>query len=106
LSSPYLTTTDMADRPPLPLHPFTSRSPSPASTCHLCLTSPNLLPMMARRSSHPSHHPVISHFDYLPTADGLSPASASSSYNTRFEQNLMSSIFPVCIYSSNNVLAV
>ena len=47
-----------------------------------CPTSPNLLPMIARRASHPGHHPVVSHFDFLPTGDNLAPPS---SYATQLE---------------------
>jgi hypothetical protein len=32
-----------------------------------CPTSPSLLPMISRRSAHPSHEEVVSDFDYMPT---------------------------------------
>jgi hypothetical protein len=75
---------------PFPTSPFTRRHgrsasaptpPLPYQSIQLpnvympsCPTSPSLLPMIRRRSSHPNHpHSSIAHFDYLP--NNLMPPS-------------------------------
>jgi hypothetical protein len=50
-----------------------------------CPTSPSLLPMIARRASHPGHQPVVSHFDYLPITDTV----ISSAYPAQFDSSLL-----------------
>jgi hypothetical protein len=54
-----------------------------------CPTSPNLLPMISRRASHPDHN-ARAHFDYLPNS-GLMPPSFGQA--GQFESNLQSNEF-------------
>lgn len=54
-----------------------------------CPTSPSLLPMISRRSSHPGHEDAMSNFDYLPS-DNLMPPSFGQA--GQFEASLQVSL--------------
>jgi hypothetical protein len=100
---------------PFPASPFTRRHgrsasaptpPLPYQSIQLpnvympsCPTSPSLLPMIRRRSSHPNHpHASMAHFDYLPNK--LMPTSFGQA--GEFEASLQSTEFFPDMFTINN----
>jgi hypothetical protein len=78
-----------APTPPLPYQSI--QIPNVYQMTPSCPTSPSLLPMISRRSTHPGHaDDALSNFDYLPS-DSLMPPSFGQA--GQFEASLQSSEF-------------